>query len=106
MTTIAKLTATDTLAALGKERETYMRFLERPDFDVNMYKPDRVDGQTPHTRDEIYVIARGQGELVCQGDKTHVAEGDVLFAPAGVEHRFMNFSDDFATWVIFIGPRA
>jgi len=28
----------------------------------------------------------------------------MLFVPAGVEHRFENFSDDFATWVIFYGP--
>jgi hypothetical protein len=27
-----------------------------------------------------------------------------LFAAAGVEHRFENFSDDLALWVIFYGP--
>jgi mannose-6-phosphate isomerase-like protein (cupin superfamily) len=30
--------------------------------------------------------------------------GDFLFAPAGVEHRFEDFSKDFATWVLFYGP--
>jgi mannose-6-phosphate isomerase-like protein (cupin superfamily) len=30
--------------------------------------------------------------------------GDVLFVPAGVEHRFEDFSDDFVTWVVFYGP--
>ena len=25
-------------------------------------------------------------------------------AAAGVEHRFENFSDDFAVWVFFYGP--
>jgi hypothetical protein len=29
---------------------------------------------------------------------------DVLFAPAGVEHRFEAFSDDLVVWVIFYGP--
>jgi len=29
----------------------------------------------------------------------------VLFVPARVEHRFEEFSDDFATWVIFWGPK-
>lgn len=33
-----------------------------------------------------------------------LVRGDVLFAPAGIEHRFENFSDDFVTWVIFYGP--
>jgi len=26
-----------------------------------------------------------------------------LFVPAGIEHRFENFTSDFATWVIFYG---
>lgn len=30
--------------------------------------------------------------------------GDFLFVPAGIEHRFINFTDDFSTWVIFYGP--
>ena len=28
----------------------------------------------------------------------------VLFAAAGDVHRFVEFSDDFATWVLFYGP--
>jgi quercetin dioxygenase-like cupin family protein len=32
-------------------------------------------------------------------------EKDVLFVPAGVEHRFDNFTDDFMTWVIFYGQK-
>jgi mannose-6-phosphate isomerase-like protein (cupin superfamily) len=30
--------------------------------------------------------------------------GDALFVPAGMKHRFENFSDDFATWIMFYGP--
>ena len=30
--------------------------------------------------------------------------GEVLFVPAGVEHRFEDFTEDFATWVFFFGP--
>jgi hypothetical protein len=30
--------------------------------------------------------------------------GELLFVPAGVVHRFEDFSDDFATWVMFYGP--
>ena len=28
----------------------------------------------------------------------------LIFVPAGIEHRFENFTDDFSTWVIFYGP--
>jgi uncharacterized RmlC-like cupin family protein len=35
----------------------------------------------------------------------HFGPGDFLFVPAGIEHRFVNFTDDFSTWVIFYGPK-
>jgi len=39
------------------------------------------------------------------GDKEYdFLAGDVLFVAAGVEHRFSNFSEGFATWVFFYGP--
>jgi hypothetical protein len=33
-----------------------------------------------------------------------VGAGDVLFVPAGQPHHLDDFSDDFATWVVFYGP--
>lgn len=71
---------------------------------VEHYAPRGVDTQTTHTRDELYVIIAGTGTFV-NGDERHpFAPHDVLFVPAGVVHRFEDFSDDFATWVIFYGP--
>ena len=72
--------------------------------EVEFYKPDRVDKQQPHSRDEVYVVACGSGYFL-NGDRRHAVEtGEVLFVPAGVVHRFEDFSDDFATWVFFYGP--
>ncbi len=71
---------------------------------VKYYTPRGTDQQTPHTRDELYVVARGSGTFI-NGDRRHLFfTGDVLFVPAGVEHRFEDFTDDFGTWVIFYGP--
>lgn len=71
---------------------------------VKFYAPRGTDVQTPHTRDELYVVALGSGAFV-NGDRRHPFEaGDILFVPAGVEHRFEDFTDDFATWVVFYGP--
>lgn len=72
--------------------------------EVEFYQPEGVDHQTPHTRDEVYVVASGSGEFFCNGETSPFETGEVLFAPAGVEHRFVNFSADFATWVFFYGP--
>jgi len=73
-------------------------------FELLMYRPQRVDLQSPHDRDELYVVAVGQAEFVRDGEKTTVRAGDVLFVPAGVSHRFRSFSEDFAVWAVFYGP--
>lgn len=71
---------------------------------VEYYKPDKVDRQQPHDRDELYVVVAGHG-FFANGNERHPFEaGQVLFVPAGVVHRFEDFSDDFATWVFFYGP--
>jgi len=71
---------------------------------VEYYAPDMIDLQTPHKQDELYVITSGSGTFFRDGEQVNINKGDVLFVPAGMEHRFENFSNDFATWVIFYGP--
>jgi mannose-6-phosphate isomerase-like protein (cupin superfamily) len=71
---------------------------------LKVYKPDKVDPQTPHSRDEAYVVISGNGTFMSGGERQPFGPGDFLFVAAGVEHRFEDFSADFATWVIFYGP--
>jgi mannose-6-phosphate isomerase-like protein (cupin superfamily) len=71
---------------------------------VEYYRPRSTDRQTPHARDEVYVVVSGSGWFVL-GERRHRFEpGDLLFAAAGTEHRFEDFDADFATWVILYGP--
>jgi mannose-6-phosphate isomerase-like protein (cupin superfamily) len=72
--------------------------------EVRWYAPRGTDPQTPHTRDEVYVVASGTGVFVRGEERMAFAPNDLLFVPAGVAHRFEDFSEDFATWVIFYGP--
>jgi mannose-6-phosphate isomerase-like protein (cupin superfamily) len=74
------------------------------DAEVEFYAPRGTDDQQPHTRDELYIIARGSGIFAVEDRQVRFVPGDVLFVAAGVEHRFAEFSDDFGTWVIFYGP--
>ena len=71
---------------------------------VEYYAPRGVDPQKPHTRDELYVVVAGTGWFVNGDERQRFGVGDVLFVPAGVVHRFEEFSDDFAVWVVFYGP--
>ena len=72
--------------------------------EVEVYQPVGVDHQKPHTRDEVYVVISGSGQFVSGQTRRPFGPGEVLFVPAGVEHRFEDFTTDFATWVFFYGP--
>lgn len=71
---------------------------------VEMYTPIGKDLQVPHARDEAYVVARGTGQFFDGTATRPVEPGTFLFVPAGREHRFVEFSADFAVWVLFYGP--
>ena len=71
---------------------------------VEVFSPQGVDLQTPHTQDELYFVHAGTGEIVINGQRFDAAAGDAFFVAAHVEHRFENFSEDFVTWVVFYGP--
>ena len=93
------------LAVLNDSTETAEILFRHGNLLVEIYKPEQIDNQSPHTRDEIYVIASGSGEFI-NGDTQHAFDvGDVIFVKAGVEHCFINFTDDFSTWVFFYGPK-
>lgn len=99
-----RLTPSRALQKLGEVDEKFRPLFSHGSLEVEIYQPDRVDLQTPHTRDELYVVISGTGQFI-NGDQQHAFEpGEVLFVPAGQEHRFVDFSEDFATWVFFYGP--
>jgi len=70
---------------------------------VEFYAPEDEDRQKPHTRDELYFVARGSGLFFDGTDRLPVEAGSFLFVPAGQPHRFESFSSDFAVWVVFFG---
>jgi mannose-6-phosphate isomerase-like protein (cupin superfamily) len=93
------------LAKLGSSKgETSAQVLSHGSLVVQVYAPRGVDPQRPHTRDELYVVVKGAGTFFASGRSSRFQPGDVIFVPAGVDHRFEHFSDDLAIWVIFYGP--
>ena len=86
------------------QRERSIVLFQHGTLTVKLYAPRGSDPQTPHMRDEIYVVIRGTGDFICPGERRKFGPHDFLFVPAGMEHRFENFSDDLALWVFFYGP--
>ena len=72
--------------------------------EVELYAPRGHDPQQPHSRDEVYLVASGSGIFVNGENRDAFDTGDFLFAEAGIVHRFEEFSDDLAVWVLFYGP--
>ncbi len=99
-----KVSVEDALGELRKSGKLFVKMFSHGTLSLEMYKPRQVDLQQPHSRDEVYVVTSGAGDFYLAGKKTTCKSGDFLFVPAGADHRFENFSPDFATWVIFYGP--
>ena len=79
----------------------YTRLFGQGSFDIGFYRLIRFDKQTPHSRDELYIIAAGSGDFFCGRETKSFSTGDIFFVPAGVAHGFVKFTYDFATWVVF-----
>lgn len=93
------------LTKLNDSGEEFLEMFTHGRLSVEIYKPDQIDQQMPHDRDEFYVVISGTGEFVNGDKKVDFIPGDFLFVPAGIEHRFINFTNDFSTWVFFFGPK-
>lgn len=100
-----KVTAEEGLKQVLQEVEfPFAVMMRHGTMTIEYFAPQEVDTQTPHKQDEIYVIIKGRSTFYLEGKRFSCKKNDVLFVPAGMEHHFENFTDDFATWVIFFGP--
>ncbi len=100
-----RITPGEALARLpGPDGERFATVFTHGTLLAEIYAPRGHDPQQPHSRDEIYVVIKGSGTYYYDGHRQPCRAGDFLFAPAGVVHRFEDFSDDFAVWVFFYGP--
>jgi mannose-6-phosphate isomerase-like protein (cupin superfamily) len=100
----ARLTVADMMARLADAGPRFAIGFTHGSLVVELYAPRGTDPQKPHTRDEVYVVVSGTGSFFAGGRRQDFGPGDLLFVPAGMEHRFEDFTDDLMVWVIFYGP--
>ena len=102
---MTRLTPAEWLAKLpGPDGARFVLAFEHGTLAIELYAPRGGDPQKPHTRDEAYVVISGSGTFVHGDRRDAFGPGDFLFVPAGMPHRFEDFSDDLAVWVLFYGP--
>ena len=90
--------------ALARSDEPFVRGLASGTMSVELFEPRGRDTQTPHAQDELYIVRAGHARFAKAGEEIDVGPGDVIVVAAGVEHRFVTFSEDFSVWVVFWGP--
>ena len=93
--------------------------LRHGSMELRIFRPGPQDGQTPHDRDELYIVAAGSAVLLRgarhspwdeagliddAAERIPLGLGDAAVVPAGTPHSFEEASPDFATWMVFWGP--
>jgi quercetin dioxygenase-like cupin family protein len=90
-------------ANLGKP---YKEFLRRPSVSMGLYvlPAGGKDAQHPHDADEVYVVLKGNATLKIEGTDRPVTTGSVVSVDRGVDHSFVDISDDLLVLVVFAPP--
>jgi mannose-6-phosphate isomerase-like protein (cupin superfamily) len=81
----------------------WAELLRVPDLSVGLYvlEAGSVDGQQPHTEDEVYVVLEGRSRFTAGDETRDVVPGDVIFVPALVPHRFQDITERLRVIVVF-----
>ncbi|MEV6602148.1 cupin domain-containing protein [Actinoplanes sp. NPDC051346] len=92
-------------APAGDGPSDWVERLRTPDLSVGTYciPAGGTDDQSPHTEDEVYVVAGGRAVLRADSGTAEVQTGSVVFVPAGERHTFTDITEDLTLLVIF-GP--
>ena len=99
------ISVTEALAQLPEhEGKPFATVFSHGSLLVEIFAPRGLDTQQPHSRDEVYVVIKGDGDFVSGDTRTAFGPGDFIFAAAGTPHRFESFSEDLTVWVMFYGP--
>lgn len=95
----------DLITQQNKGSKPYLEFLQHPSLSVGLYvlPAGAVDGQQPHTEDEVYYVVSGHGMFRHADEDRPVQAGSVLFVAAGVEHRFHSITETLSI-IVFFAP--
>ena len=81
----------------------YFEFLRVPALSAGLYtlEAGAVDGQSPHTEDEIYVVMTGRARVSVGDEVRAVGPGSTVYVAATVPHRFHDIVERLELLVVF-----
>ncbi|MFE2282687.1 cupin domain-containing protein [Streptomyces sp. NPDC059443] len=84
----------------------YLQFLRERNMSVGLYALDAgaSDPQQPHNQDEVYFVVSGRASITVGEETTTVANGSVVYVPAGVPHKFHHITENLKVMVVFSPP--
>ncbi|MEU9026101.1 cupin domain-containing protein [Streptomyces sp. NPDC048383] len=84
----------------------YLQFLRERNMSAGLYALDagQSDPQQPHQQDEVYVVVSGRASITVGEETTVVANGSVVYVPAGVPHKFHHITEPLKVLVVFSPP--
>ena len=96
----------DLEARLRAAGRAYLEFVRSAELSAGLYvlPAGGIDGQSPHTEDEVYVVLRGRARIAVGAEDAPVGPGSVVFVGAGVDHRFHDIEEDLSVVVVFAPP--
>src|SRR3954470_12724817 len=85
--------------------DAWVEFLRVADLSAGLYviEAGGMDGQSPHTEDEVYVVLAGRASFTAGSETRQIAAGDTIFVAATVPHRFHDVAEELRVIVVF-GP--
>ena len=92
---------------LRASHASYREFLRVPSMSCGLYSlpMGADDPQVPHTEDELYYVASGEGRIRMGLEDQPVRPGAIVFVPKGVEHKFHSITADLVLLVVFSPAR-
>ncbi|MCY0935038.1 cupin domain-containing protein [Streptomyces sp. H34-S4] len=93
-------------AERAANKGAYLQFLRERNMSVGLYALDagQSDPQQPHDQDEVYFVVSGRASITVGEETTMVANGSVVYVPAGVPHKFHHITENLKVMVVFSPP--
>lgn len=94
---------TQLLEERNSQARPYLEFLRESSMSAGVYvlPAGGVDGQQPHTEDELYYVVSGRAAIRVGEEDRPVQAGSLVFVAAHVEHRFHSIEEALVVLVFF-----